>query len=48
MPNSTLYASNNPSEGIIAKRRAEATLTSYLTPRVAHAGLHRALLDQKA
>jgi magnesium chelatase subunit H len=48
LPNLYLYASNNPSEGTIAKRRAAATLVSYLTPPVAHAGLYRGLLDLKA
>ncbi|MCU0987793.1 MAG: cobaltochelatase subunit CobN, partial [Acetobacteraceae bacterium] len=48
LPNFYLYASNNPSEGMIAKRRAGATLVSYLTPPVAHAGLYRGLLDLKA
>ena len=48
LPNYNLYASNNPSEGMIAKRRAGATLISYLTPPVAHAGLYRGLLDLKA
>jgi magnesium chelatase subunit H len=47
LPNIYLYASNNPSEGMIAKRRAGATLVSYLTPPVAHAGLYRGLLDLK-
>ena len=48
LPNFYLYASNNPSEGMIAKRRAGACLVSYLTPPVAHAGLYRGLLDLKA
>ncbi len=48
LPNLYLYASNNPSEGTIAKRRAGATLISYLTPPIAHAGLYRGLLDLKA
>ena len=48
LPNFYLYASNNPSEGMIAKRRAGATLVSYLTPPVASAGLYRGLLDLKA
>ena len=48
LPNFNLYASNNPSEGMIAKRRANAVLLSYLTPPVAHAGLYRGLLDLKA
>ena len=43
LPNFYLYASNNPSEGTIAKRRAAATLISYLTPPVAQAGLYRGL-----
>ena len=38
LPNFYLYASNNPSEGMIAKRRAGATLVSYLTPPVASPG----------
>ncbi len=48
LPNLYLYASNNPSEGAIAKRRAAATLVSYLTPPVANAGLYRGLIDLKA
>jgi magnesium chelatase subunit H len=48
LPNVYLYASNNPSEGAIAKRRTGATLVSYLTPPVAQAGLYRGLLDLKA
>ncbi|MEX6504830.1 magnesium chelatase subunit H [Jiella sp. M17.18] len=48
LPNVYLYAANNPSEGTIAKRRAAATLVSYLTPPVAHAGLYRGLADLKA
>ncbi len=48
LPNLYLYAANNPSEGTIAKRRAAATLISYLTPPVAQAGLYRGLADLKA
>jgi magnesium chelatase subunit H len=48
LPNVYLYASNNPSEGTLAKRRAAATLVSYLTPPVAQAGLYRGLVDLKA
>ena len=48
LPNFYLYASNNPSEGTIAKRRAAATLISYMTPPVAQAGLYRGLVDLKA
>ncbi|MBQ0930354.1 magnesium chelatase subunit H [Ideonella alba] len=47
LPNFYLYASNNPSEGTIAKRRAAATLISYLTPPVSQAGLYRELGDLK-
>jgi magnesium chelatase subunit H len=47
LPNLYLYASNNPSEGTIAKRRAGATLISYLTPPIARAGLYRGLLELK-
>ncbi len=48
LPNFYLYASNNPSEGAIAKRRAGATLISYLTPPVSQAGLYRGLMDLKS
>ena len=48
LPNLYLYAANNPSEGAIAKRRSAATMISYLTPSVAHAGLYRGLADLKA
>jgi magnesium chelatase subunit H len=48
LPNLYLYASNNPSEGTIAKRRSAATLISYLTPPVSHAGLYKGLVELKA
>jgi magnesium chelatase subunit H len=48
LPNFYLYASNNPSEGMIAKRRAGAALISYLTPPVTSAGLYRGLADLKS
>ncbi len=48
LPNLYLYASNNPSEGTLAKRRAAATLISYLTPSIARAGLYKGLADLKA
>ena len=47
LPNIYLYASNNPSEGAIAKRRSGATLISYLTPPIAQAGLYKGLNDLK-
>jgi magnesium chelatase subunit H len=48
LPNFYLYASNNPSEGMLAKRRAGASLISYLTPPVTKAGLYKGLLDLKS
>jgi magnesium chelatase subunit H len=48
LPNIYLYAANNPSEGALAKRRAAATLISYLTPAVAQAGLYRGLVELKS
>ena len=48
LPNLYLYASNNPSEGAIAKRRSGATLISYLTPPVTQAGLYKGLNELKA
>jgi magnesium chelatase subunit H len=48
LPNVYLYAANNASEGTIAKRRAAATLVSYMTPPLAQAGLYRGLIDLKS
>ena len=48
LPNVYLYAANNPSEGLIAKRRAASTLVSYLTPPVTHSELYRHLVDLRA
>ncbi|HYW49768.1 MAG TPA: magnesium chelatase subunit H, partial [Gemmatimonadaceae bacterium] len=49
LPNVYLYASNNSSEGTLAKRRGGATtLVSYLTPSVATAGVYKGLADLKA
>jgi magnesium chelatase subunit H len=47
LPNVYLYASNNSSEGTLAKRRGGATLVSYLTPPVANAGLYKGLQTLK-
>ncbi len=47
MPNIYLYASNNPSEATLAKRRSGAVTISHLTPPLASAGLYRGLLDLK-
>ncbi len=43
LPNFYLYAANNPSEGLIAKRRSAATLISYLTPPLANCELYQGL-----
>jgi magnesium chelatase subunit H len=49
LPNVYLYASNNSSEGTLAKRRGGATtLISYLTPSLSSAGLYKGLVDLKA
>ncbi len=48
MPNYYLYAANNPSEGLLAKRRGMATLISHLTPPVGAAGLYKGLTALKA
>ncbi|MBX9796836.1 magnesium chelatase subunit H [Sphingomonas sp.] len=48
LPNFYLYAANNPSEGLIAKRRSGATLISYLTPPLAESGLYKGLSELKA
>ena len=47
LPHYYLYAANNPSEGLIAKRRAGATLISYLTPPITRADLYKGLQDLK-
>ena len=48
LPNFYLYAANNPSEGMLAKRRSAATLISYMTPPLAQAGLYKGLAELKA
>ncbi len=48
LPNYYLYAANNPSEGMLAKRRSAATLVSYMTPPLAQAGLYKGLADLKS
>ncbi|WP_286184057.1 magnesium chelatase subunit H [Aquariibacter lacus] len=45
LPSFYLYAANNPSEGMLAKRRAAATLISHITPPLTQAGLYRGLVD---
>jgi magnesium chelatase subunit H len=48
LPNIYLYAANNPSEGVLAKRRSGATLVSYLTPALTNSGVYKGLADLKA
>lgn len=48
VPNFYLYCADNPSEGLIAKRRSAATLISYLTPPISKAGLYRGMTELKA
>ncbi|WP_242186262.1 magnesium chelatase subunit H [Sphingomonas sp. CARO-RG-8B-R24-01] len=48
LPNIYLYAANNPSEGVLAKRRSGATLVSYLTPALTNAGVYKGLAALKA
>ena len=40
MPNAYIYAANNPSESVIAKRRGFGTLVSYNVPPYSRAGLY--------
>ena len=47
MPNVYLYASNNPSEATLAKRRSNAVTITHLTPPLASAGLYKGLLELK-
>ncbi|MEM6729867.1 MAG: cobaltochelatase subunit CobN, partial [Pseudomonadota bacterium] len=47
MPNVYLYASNNPSEATLAKRRANAVTVTHITPPLAASGLYKGLADLK-
>ncbi|MFZ7091420.1 magnesium chelatase subunit H [Primorskyibacter sp. 2E233] len=47
MPNVYLYASNNPSEATLAKRRSGAVTITHLTPPLASAGLYKGLAELK-
>ncbi|WP_438975052.1 magnesium chelatase subunit H [Roseicyclus sp.] len=47
MPNVYLYASNNPSEATLAKRRSNAVTITHLTPPLASAGLYKGLSELK-
>ncbi|MBO6601689.1 MAG: magnesium chelatase subunit H [Roseicyclus sp.] len=47
MPNVYLYASNNPSEATLAKRRSNAVTITHLTPPLAASGLYKGLSELK-
>lgn len=47
LPNIYLYASNNPSEATLAKRRSNAVTITHLTPPLAASGLYKGLADLK-
>ena len=47
MPNVYLYASNNPSEASLAKRRSGAVTITHLTPPLAASGLYKGLSELK-
>lgn len=47
MPNVYIYASNNPSEATLAKRRSGAVTITHLTPPLAASGLYKGFLDLK-
>ncbi|WP_135506121.1 magnesium chelatase subunit H [Roseovarius aestuariivivens] len=47
LPNVYLYASNNPSEATLAKRRSGAVTITHLTPPLASAGLYKGLSELK-
>lgn len=47
LPNVYLYASNNPSEATLAKRRSGAVTVTHRTPPLATSGLYRGLRDLK-
>lgn len=47
MPNIYLYASNNPSEASLAKRRSGAVTITHLTPPLSQAGLYKGLSELK-
>ncbi|MBM2575508.1 cobaltochelatase subunit CobN [Jannaschia sp. Os4] len=45
VPNVYLYASNNPSEASLAKRRSGAVTVTHVTPPLAQAGLYKGLAE---
>ena len=48
MPNVYVYAANNPSESIVAKRRGYGVLVSYNVPPYGRAGLYKQLAELAA
>ncbi|KAK9915657.1 hypothetical protein WJX75_002261 [Coccomyxa subellipsoidea] len=48
LPNVYVYAANNPSESIIAKRRGYGTIVSHNVPPYGRAGLYKQLAELKA
>eukprot|EP00892_Ulva_mutabilis_P009150 jgi/Ulvmu1/6607/UM003_0244.1 len=48
MPNVYVYAANNPSESIIAKRRGYGTIVSHNVPPYGRAGLYKQLSELQA
>ena len=48
LPNVYIYAANNPSESIIAKRRGYGTIISHNVPPYGRAGLYKQLAELKA
>ncbi|MEO0665588.1 MAG: cobaltochelatase subunit CobN, partial [Pseudomonadota bacterium] len=47
LPNVYLYASNNPSEATLAKRRTNAVTVTHITPPLATSGLYKGLAGLK-
>ncbi len=48
LPNVYIYAANNPSESIIAKRRGYGTIVSHNVPPYGRAGLYKQMAELKA
>jgi magnesium chelatase subunit H len=48
LPNVYIYAANNPSESIVAKRRGYGTIVSHNVPPYGRAGLYKQLLELKS
>ena len=48
LPNVYVYACNNPSESIVAKRRGYGTIVSHNVPPYGRAGLYKQLAELRA